>query len=496
MIEPADKSLLKEQMIAASEQRFRALVTATSDVIYSMNPDWSVMRELDGRGLVKDSPEPTADWRSQNMYPEDIEKINAAIAKAIQSKSVFELEHRVIRADGSIGWTFSRAVPILDDKGEIIEWFGVASDITQRKLAEKALQELSEQSEQQKRFYETIIAGTPDLIYVFDLNYRFTYANTALLNMWGKTWENAVGKRLLENGYEPWHAEMHEREIDQVIATKQPIRGEVSFPHATLGKRFYDYIFTPVLNEHGEVEAVAGTTRDITERKEDEQRKNDFIGMVSHELKTPLTSLTAILQLLKAKLKKNEDAFVPGALEKANQQVKKMTTMINGFLNISRLESGKIDINKQPFIIGDLVKEVIEETNLTGVSHLIELNICDKMVVNADRDKIGSVLSNLFSNAVKYSPKGSRIEVNCQKSDKEICVSVKDEGLGIRPEDREKVFDRFYRVESHYTSNIAGFGIGLYLSAEIIQRHNGRIWVESEKGKGSTFYFCLPLKNA
>jgi signal transduction histidine kinase len=216
--------------------------------------------------------------------------------------------------------------------------------------------------------------------------------------------------------------------------------------------------------------------------------------MVSHELKTPLTSLTAILQVLKAKLKKNEDTFIPGALEKANQQVKKMTSMINGFLNISRLESGKIVINKQPFIIGDLVKEVIEETNLTGVSHLIELNICDKTVVNADRDKIASVLSNLFSNAVKYSPKGSRIEVNCNKSDKEVCVSVKDEGLGIRPEDREKVFDRFYRVESNYTSHISGFGIGLYLSAEIIHRHNGRIWVESENCHGSTFYFCLPLK--
>lgn len=114
-----------------------------------------------------------------------------------------------------------------------------------------------------------------------------------------KDWNNAVGKSLLENGYEQWHAEMHEREIDQVIATKQPIRGEVAFPHATLGRRVYEYIFSPVINAHGEVEAIAGTTRDISDLKENEQRKNDFISMVSHELKTPLTSVISYIQVTK-----------------------------------------------------------------------------------------------------------------------------------------------------------------------------------------------------
>lgn len=117
----------------------------------------------------------------------------------------------------------------------------------------------------------SITANTPDLIYAFDLNYRFTYANPALLTMWGKSWDEAIGKSLLENGYELWHAEMHEREIDQVVATRKPIRGEVSFPHAILGSRIYDYIFVPVLNDQGEVEAIAGTTRDITEIKKTEE---------------------------------------------------------------------------------------------------------------------------------------------------------------------------------------------------------------------------------
>ena len=117
------------------------------------------------------------------------------------------------------------------------------------------------------RIYEALLQATPDLSYVFDLQHRFIYANKALLNMWGMTWDEAMGKTCLEIGYEPWHAAMHDAEIDRVIATKQPIRGDVPFPHATEGVRIYDYIFTPVIGPDGEVEAIAGSTRDVTERK-------------------------------------------------------------------------------------------------------------------------------------------------------------------------------------------------------------------------------------
>ena len=128
--------------------------------------------------------------------------------------------------------------PLKEDDGKIS---GVIVAVTE--VTEKV--EIRKRIEERKRLYEAITQNTPDLIYVFGLNYRFTYANEALLNMWGRTWEDSAGKGMLEIGYEPWHAEMHEREIDQVVATKKPIRGEVSFPHATLGKRIYDYIFVP-----------------------------------------------------------------------------------------------------------------------------------------------------------------------------------------------------------------------------------------------------------
>ncbi len=155
--------------------------------------------------------------------------------------------------------------PLKEEDGKISGVIVTVTEVSEKVEARKKIEE-------SKRLYEAVTQNTLDLIYVFDLNYRFTYANEALLKMWGRTWDNSVGKGMLEVGYEPWHAKMHEREIDQVIATKKPVRGEVSFPHSTLGKRIYDYIFVPVIDQGGNVEAIAGTTRDITEQVETMKR--------------------------------------------------------------------------------------------------------------------------------------------------------------------------------------------------------------------------------
>lgn len=138
------------------------------------------------------------------------------------------------------------------------------------------------------RLYEAILHSTPDLVYVFDLQHRFIYANEALLTMWGKTWDEAIGKTCLELGYEPWHAALHDDEIERVIATREPIRGDVPFPHQTLGMRIYDYIFTPVIGPDGEVEAIAGSTRDITEREQHEQHMRLLINELNHRVKNTL----------------------------------------------------------------------------------------------------------------------------------------------------------------------------------------------------------------
>lgn len=245
-------------------------------------------------------------------------------------------------------------------------------------------------------------------------------------------------------------------------------------------------------DKSGEFSSFTGVVMDISLIKKDEQRKNDFIAMVSHELKTPLTSLNGYIQVLQRKAFVFQDKFVNSSLEMAAKQVKKMTGMINGFLNVSRLESGKIVLNLSHFSLTDLIGAVVEESRLMETSHVIDFESCAHTPVYADYDKIGNVIVNLLSNAVKYAPMAKNIKVTCTIVNQMVQVSVRDHGIGIGAKDINKLFDRYYRVESD--SQVSGFGIGLYLSAEIIARHNGTIWVESELGNGAIFYFNLPLK--
>jgi PAS domain S-box-containing protein len=289
-----NNSVTTEAALRESEARFRAFVNASTDVVYRMSADWLEMRQLDGRGFLIDTDASRSSWLEDYIFEEDRSQVWKAIAEAIADKRMFELEHRVRRVDGTVGWTLSRAVPLLDERGEIMEWFGAASDVTERREARDALARVTSELDRQKRFYEALISATPDLVYAFDRDYRFIFANRALLAMWGRNLEDSVGKRLIEVGYEPWHAEMHEREIEQVIATKEGIRGEVGFPHATLGWRTYDYIFMPMFNAAGDVEAIAGTTRDITDIKRAENHLQLLVNELNHRVKNTLATIQSI----------------------------------------------------------------------------------------------------------------------------------------------------------------------------------------------------------
>jgi two-component system, chemotaxis family, CheB/CheR fusion protein len=310
-------------------------------------------------------------------------------------------------------------------------------------------------------------------------------------------------------GFHPDEAMSYEAALAQIIPEQRALVAESVKAAIKQGKR-YDVEYSLRGFHDGQLRWVraigklthgpkdqpvffTGTLMDITLYKQNEQRKNDFIAMVSHELKTPLTSMSGYLQLIGRNAQKQSDEFTISHTTRALKQVGKMTTMINGFLNISRLEFGKIYIDNEVFDLSALLKETEEETIATINTHQVVFSPTDKIMINADRDKIGQVMNNLISNAVKYSPQGTSIQVSCEKIDSNAVISVKDEGMGVPQEDLGKLFDRFYRVERSETTSIGGFGIGLYLCSEIIKRHQGTIWVESELGKGSTFSFSLPV---
>lgn len=251
------------------------------------------------------------------------------------------------------------------------------------------------------------------------------------------------------------------------------------------GRVFYDQQGNPSLN---------GTLRDITEQKKEEQRKDDFMGMVSHELKTPLTSLKAYLQLLQRSETNQQNPRHQNMLEKSVKQVDYMNNMINGFLNVSRLDSGQMHIEKTSFDFQSLFAEIEHEVLSTNHSRSFIFKATGQVLLIADRDKISQVLHNLIGNAVKYSPVNTSVIVEYRMTDhNSLQVTVTDHGIGISEDDQERIFERYYRVKDINSSTTSGFGIGLYLCKEIIDLHNGTIEVNSYQMEGTSFSFVLPI---
>ncbi|WP_294226182.1 ATP-binding protein [uncultured Chryseobacterium sp.] len=252
------------------------------------------------------------------------------------------------------------------------------------------------------------------------------------------------------------------------------------------GRVFYDTKSNPL--------SLNGTLRDITEQKKEEERKDDFMGMVSHELKTPITSLKAYLQVLQRMAVKEENLMQQNTLEKSLKQVDNMAAMINGFLNVSRLDSGQMHIEKKPFDFQLFFSEIEDEVLSVIHTHKFIFNTSCPLLVSADREKISHVIHNLIGNAVKYSPIGTAVTAEYSVTDDHhLKISVTDQGQGIAEEDRERIFERYYRAKDIQSTSIAGFGIGLYLCKEIIELHHGRIEVQSSPDQGSVFSFVLPL---
>lgn len=389
---------------------------------------------------------------------------------------------RIVRAKGKA---------LFDNEQKVTRFSGTLQDITAERKTLDALERAYEQARLSK---EAAQLGTFDM----DLIKGTMEWDERCRLLFGISHDNKVS---YEDDFLPGLHEKDQERINHIISKafiKSESNGEYDVEYRTVGAedkqlRWIRAKGKVFFNDQDEPIRFIGSVLETTNEKLNEIRKNDFIGMVSHELKTPLTSLKAYVQVLNARSKKEGNSFAMSSLHKVELQINKMSALINGFLNLSRLESGKIHLNRMDFKMDDLIREIIEENSMVVSTHKIRLVPCDAVVINADRDKIGQVINNLISNAVKYSPRGEIVELVCKPIGDTVQVSVSDDGMGIRQQDQDKLFERFYRVESTHTENISGFGIGLYLSAEIIRRHSGEIWVESEKGVGSTFFFSLPV---
>ncbi|MES2827974.1 MAG: ATP-binding protein [Bacteroidota bacterium] len=244
-------------------------------------------------------------------------------------------------------------------------------------------------------------------------------------------------------------------------------------------------------NEKGEPVRLLGTLLDITEFKRLQQQKDDFISIASHELKTPITSLKASLQLLERMKDKPSATLLPRLIDQSGRSMEKISSLVEDLLNVSRMNEGQIKLTKSVFKVADLINDCCNHVRIEGKHELI-FEGDPELSVLADEHRIDQVVVNLVNNVVKYAPDSKPIWLIVSKEDGMAKISVKDMGPGIAPQKIPHLFDRYYRVDDE-GNQVSGLGLGLYISADIVARHGGKIGVTSELGKGSTFWFTLPI---
>lgn len=380
------------------------------------------------------------------------------------------------------------ATPIKDNEGKITGAIGSFADITESYLLQK---DLKEREEGLQAAISSANLGT----WYIDVRTREFFSSSRLKEMFGFYPDEEMSYDAALNQIADSHRQQVIEAIEVSITNGQayeleyPIIGyhdkKLRWVHAT------GHLYTDPRNS--DASHFSGTLADITERKLDELRRSDFIGMVSHELRNPLTAIKAYAYMLKRTAHKNNDEMLADSMAKVDNQIKRMEALINGFLDVARLGEGKIRLNRTRFDMAHLVRIAEEESLATITSHQVVFAPVEFTPVEADQDKIEQVLINFINNAVKYSPNDTVINVACVTREAMAYVYVNDCGMGIPEKDQPFIFDRFYRVESEAMKNKKGFGIGLYICKEIIERHHGQIGVESMEGQGSTFWFTLPI---
>jgi PAS domain S-box-containing protein len=258
------------------------------------------------------------------------------------------------------------------------------------------------------------------------------------------------------------------------------------------GSKFWGNGSTTPLFDQKKVRGFAKIFRDRTEMKELERRKDEFISIASHELRTPVATIKGFSQIIYRYVKDSPDELLKSYISKMESQVDRLTQLLDGLLDVSKIQSGMLALEKEKFDINELVKEITEDVSRINDGYKISVSGSSDKKVVADKYRIGQVITNLLSNAIKYSPRSKKVVVGVRNYQDCVKVKVTDSGIGISKKNISKIFERFFRVDNKIRESFSGLGLGLYISREIIKRHGGDIEVDSVKGRGSSFTFTLP----
>ncbi|HXS15396.1 MAG TPA: PAS domain S-box protein [Candidatus Saccharimonadales bacterium] len=483
--------------IEKKEAWFRSLIENSADVI-SLIDKKGIIRYV-SNSVERISGVLVKDRIGKNIlttvYPPDRHLFNETLSVLRNSPlgAVKAMQFRRIKSDGSLQWIEATASNLLADP--IINAIVLNSrDVTEQIEAEESLKK--SQGELQ-----TILENIVDAVMVYDENGKILYANASAvkLNRY-KSIKDLMENTSLKNYMRKFthisddagnpldHSDLWETKQGKEVMTK--IRKYV-FKDGV--EQWRKVTTAPILDTNGKIQLAISISQDITNEREKERLKDEFISTASHELKTPITSASLYAGILQKHLQEVRDEKGYATLGKVDGQLKRLTKLINDLLDVSRINTGGVHMKKEEVMIDDLIAEVVEEMQYTTINHKLVIHGESRRKIFVDKERIREVLVNLISNAIKYSPMSKKVEILVENKKKEVKICIKDYGVGIRAENQEKIFEPFYRESHKSGARFPGLGLGLHISSKIIKMHGGKLWVDSIYGKGSKFCILLPM---
>lgn len=479
-----------------AERRWRDLAEALPNLVWTDLPDGKCDYLSSQWGTYTGIPEQQLlglNWLEKVIHPDDRERTLACWLTAVADKGVYDLEYRIRRHDGVYHWFKTRGVPIRDDQGRIVKWFGTCTDIQDQK---QAVEELRLSEERFARFMQHL----PGLAWIKDSQGRYTFANDAALKAFGQAGNEFYGKTDTDlfPGETALEFQRNDRQaLDsgtgvQVVETLEHDDGI----HHSIVSKF------PIPGLDGKATVVGGVAIDITELKRAEEalrdadrRKDEFLATLAHELRNPLAPIRNALQILK--MPRVDAMTVERSREMMERQVHHLVRLVDDLLDVSRVMRGKIELRRERVELAAIVARAVEivQPLIDTQGHELTIELPkESMLIDVDPVRMTQVVGNLLTNAAKYTEPGGRIWVNAELQDRAAELTIRDTGIGIASDMLSRVFELFVQVDHASTKAQGGLGIGLTLVKNLVEMHNGTVEARSNGfGNGSEFVLRLPL---
>jgi len=490
-----------EKALRESERRFRQFFENAPEYCYMVSPEGIILNINNAalkvlgynKGELIGKP-------VQTIYaPEPLSKVKQVFEKWRKTGKLRDEGMDIITKKGDKRQVLLSATAVKDKEGRILHSISIQTDITERKQAEEALR--GERDRAQKYLD---VAGVT--LVALDAKQKVSLINKRGCEILGHPEEEIIGKNWFDN-FVP------DRVRSEVVAVfNKLMAGEIElveyYENSVLTKTGGELLIawhnTVLTDERGNTIGILSSGEDITERRllwkrmieyeELSKLKSDILSTVSHELRTPLAIIKGYSTMLVDYTQKLSSKEKTEHLRSIDNATDRLTELVDHLLDMSRLDAGLLKLDMAFTSISKVIKGAVAEASLRTPKHNIASHVGGRLPrVNIDTKRIRQVLDNLIDNACKYSKEGTEVVVSAQREGKELVVSVADQGTGIHAKEVNRVFDRLHSAEKRLTSQGEGLGLGLAISKGLVEAHGGRIWAESELGKGSTFYFSLPL---